>query len=347
MKNLNTGKKKISFRENLKHFKYARENYLFSFKKDPFANFLIFKLKMSPVKGILITLLFTIIVYVAGFLFLLITDTHVVGITRTYLDIVYDIFSVPTIVGFYIWMSTTPLYTMLKISQIHNNFDESLEIREIISLRIQKMNNRIIFILGFVIALILGVNCIIRMISEFNLVANNGANHYFFYFVKVPILWFFSWYMTVVVTIKIFIFVPILRKVLSKVISGFDEISVKNLRILNPVKNFLKNFTYFLTACGFALIILVIRGYKYGYLNNKLIIYAGLIAYTLTSLIIFFSPLYPFYSIINKIKKYKFEKQNILKIKIFFKILSPDLLRNFLLSCCLPPIFLLVFLITG
>ncbi len=347
MGNLNLGKKYISFKDNLRHSKYAKENYLFSFKKDPIANFLISKLKMSPLKGIIVALLFTIIVYAAGFLFLLITDKHVVGITRTYLDIIYDIVSIPTVVGFYIWMSTVPSYTMLKISQIHKNFDESLEIRETISHLLKKINNKIIFILGFIIAFLLGTNCIIRMISKLGSVTDNSVNHHFFYFVKVPILWFFSWYMAVVIAIKISIFISILRKVLLKIISGFDEISIKNLRIIKPVKDFLKNFTYFLTASGIALIILVVRGYKYGYLNNKLIIYAGITAYTIISVIVFFSPIHPFYTIISKIKNYKFEKKNFFRIEILLKILSPDLLRNFLLSCCLPPIFLLFFLIVG
>jgi len=347
MKIKNSKKRFELFSNRLEYFKYFKEFFLYSFKSDPLANFMILRLKLSPLKGMVMAFLLTISVYFIGYMLLLITKYPVVGITQTYLDFFYDIVVIPIVFASYLWMSTAPSYTLFRIGQVQEKIEGEMEFPIIISDLFKKLNNKLIFLFGLGTALFLGFNCLFCVSGKFGSFIGGRLNINFFYYIKIPVLWFISWYVVAVIVVKVFVFVTALRKILDKIVLDTDESSIHDLKILKPVKDFLKTLTYFFGVCGYGLIMIVVRGNYYGYFNHKWVIYTGVILYVFTISFIFFSPLHPFFHLLKRAGKKVFDNKGILKIQIPFKIFPIDLLRNFFLSCCIPPLFILIFTISS
>lgn len=322
------------FKEMIRIHEEARRRYLFSFKSDPVASFIISKLKLKPLKAGVLGFILTLLIYFIGYAVYFLTGRQVAGITVMPLDTLYDFSLVPIVFGFYVWMSPKAGYLLLELMRRGVKPEDEEKFNDLVEAHVKNIvNHRAFPIISCAISLFL-----IAMVNYSALAFDTRwgpreSNFIIFCCLKVPILWGISWYMVFMIFFKAVATVFSIRRLLREpmLINIYHEDRQGGLK---PLSDYVMTFSFFLAACGYAFILLFVKSWKYGYWHQDVIVDIGLIAYLFACFLFFFFTLQPAHNIILKSK---------LESRIT-GLLSPYRLE-FMFKCamvCLMPIIILI-----
>jgi|GEM_PF-2767740 len=332
------------FRARLREFKYARDHFLFAYRRDPLAGFLIDRLRLDPGKAALIGGGMTVIVYAIGYLYSLMSGHPLAGISRTAFDIFYDIIVIPATWACYRWISTASTTLFLQLGRDSWNPGRDPGPGNFVSRAIDRVNSRGYWMLASIATVLLTANCILH-VSGPGPGPGKGGSILYLILVKVPFLWIPAWYMVGIILIKVFVTVFLLRRILAAgLFSPKPRITISPRRI-EQVRNFLLNFTYYLGTCGYALLILYIRGSRYGYFHHQGLIYTATLLYLFITLFCFFFPLHPVSRLAGRIRGKSGAERNRRPYSTVFRIFPSRVIRDLVLVGCMPAILLVILFI--
>lgn len=292
------------FRDMLKSFKSAKDDYLHSYRRDPLASFLIKNLKFTPVKSALLGFGIVFLTYLAGYIVHFLMGEEVAGITMTPLDIVYDFFIIPVIYGYYLWISTRPSYVLLKIKENGVLLGTEKEFDKFISLHSNYIiNHRWVHLISFLTAAGLVVTTISLAAAGSDLWGPENANYSILYFIKIPITWAIPQYMVCVIYLKELLSIWTFRKLLKHEELEINMFHRDRCGGLKPISDYLLTFTYFIMACGFAFVLLITRSIEFGYFKEDIFVNLSLFVYICISYVFFYFPLHPVHNLMQKLRE--------------------------------------------
>lgn len=329
-----------NFRAKVNFFRFARENYLNAYQKDPLAKLFVRKFRLSPIKSGLLGLGTVLLTYLIGCIQYLWSGQEVVGITRTILDFIYDLYLIPMVYGYYIWVSTRPPYIFLKLQEDGISFKNNDEYNRFVTLHVNYIiNSRYIYILSFIIAFSLGCLTIYKGMTGSTIWGVPYANPILFYFFKVPITWGIPLYMVCVIFLKETMSVYTFRKLLNYGKLNIDMFHKDKCGGLKPISDYLLTFVYFIVACGLGLVYLVLRSVGFGYFKEDIIIKLALLGYLGITYFFFYFPLHPVHKVMKKLKEEiqtKMGWEGFLPVRAF----TPSTLIKFTSALMVPLLFL-------
>ena len=314
----------------------ARRKYLFSFVSDPLASFVIRKLRLNPVKNALIGLGFVFVTYLAGFLLHLLTGQEVAGITKTWVDILYDFLLVPVVFGYYVWISPRAGWTFLEMKDRGVELSGGKDYTDTVAGYVNDIvNHRFWVRASAMVTLGLIAITYITFFRGETIWGPGEASPYIFLFWKVPVVWGLSWYMVMMVFSKEIAMVYSVRKLVrsGRLVLNFSHPDRQGG--LKPIYDYAKNFSYFITAIGFGFALLYFRGFRYEYIYRDVMVNAGFLVYLGLACFFFFSPLSPVQKVV---KGYREEAVKMAMLPP----LRPATVLSFFAITFLPIIFLLI-----
>ena len=291
----------LEFSRKLARFRQANESYFQGYQSDPLARLLIGKLKMSPLKSTLLGLAVVVATYAMGVGVLFATGKGVAGITKTGIDIIYDFSLIPLVYGYYVWMSTRPMYVFLKLNENNVATDKQDEYDQFVHRSVHGViNHPLIYLFSISAALGVAAYHYLSAAGGSNIWGDDPAVFWIFYFIKIPVTWMLAWYMTCVIVLKAILSTWRFRLLLTQ---SYFQIDVANRDAhggLKPLIGFSINISYFIVACGAGLTLLVARGLTLEYFQKDLLVHLALFLYLAVSFWFFYLALNPIQSLIKK-----------------------------------------------
>jgi hypothetical protein len=330
------------FQQKVSYYKYAKQNYLDSFQKDPLAKLLVQKFRFSPVKSGLVGLGIVLLTYIIGYIQFFWTGQEVAGITEAGFDFIYDLFLVPLVYGYYIWVSTRPPYIFLKLQEDGISFSNKEEYDGFVTFHVNnRINIKYIYISSFITSFGLACSTILLTASGTTVWGAPGANFMVLCFLKVPITWAIPWYMVCVIFLKETMTVWTFRKLLKSGKLNIDMFHKDKCGGLKPISDYLLTFVYLIVVCGFGLGYLISRSIKFGYFNQDIFIRLTSLVYLGLTYFYFYFPLHPVHKAMKKLEleiRAKMNWEGFLPLRAF----TTSTFLKYVSSVIAPPLFLAI-----
>lgn len=332
-----------AFQETSRIYKEAKERYLFSFLKDPLASLLIDKLRLTPLKSVVLGFVLTLITYAMGYALYFILKQPIAGITKTGIDLVYDFSLVPFVFGFYVWVSSRAGYLFLELKRRGIRLGSDQEFDNFAEKSVKNsINHGFWSAASILMSICLIIMTVIAAATHETRWGPREANYVLFCLWKVPILWGFSWYMVFMVFMKETITIISLRRLLKKEEFSLNTFHRDRQGGLAPIVKYAENLSYFVIASGYGFILLFVRSWKFGYFREDIVVDIGLLVYIGLACFFFFFPLGPAHRLLTRLKLELVDK-NILSARIpLLPPLRPAAVLKFAFLSSLPIITLLL-----
>lgn len=332
------------FRQRVESFKYARENYLKTYRKDPLAFWLVNKLRLSPLRGAWLGAGIVCLTYLIGVFLYLVQNRQIAGITQTAIDIVYDFTLIPLIYGYYIWVSTTPPVVLFKLSENGVSMRNAGDYNKLVEhLSGNVINHKSIFLFSFAAALTTASIYFYKAVTYPNIWGDPADNFWVLYLLKIPITWTIPWYMACVIFLKQVAAIWSFNQLLQHPDLKINMFHPDRCGGLKPVGDYLIRFTYLMMGCGFGFVLLIYRSIEFKYFEKDILVHLCLIAYLLLSVFFFYFPFHPVNRLMKRLKREiqeRLEQRRFLPSRAF----TPAMFGQFILATT-APFFLLIALI--